>query len=174
MFSAYFLEIQEAYKVLSDPASRNLYDRERAVLGETTTSREIITAGYLLQEVKRLNRQIDRSASFQVNQSILAAYLEFLLSENNIAVLLKEKERELIGRLIKEILKAAAVLNFQLYGQIEESLTVLANGDQELLDLLTVMHARKEKEQLLQRFTPWLVLLLTLLLCMAMYWYSKK
>ena len=169
--SAYFLEIQEAYQILSSPASRSVYDRERSILGGSKSSDVLITTQYLVQEVERLINQIKSTNIFQVNQRVLAAYLEFLLSENNIAVLLKESEHELIFGLIDNILKLSRYLSFSRYGHLEKQLKLLANKDKALLGLLVHYHKRRRREHLIQIITPWLVVLLTLLVCIAMYLY---
>ena len=88
------------------------------------------------------------------------------------AILLKEKEPDQISSLIKEVLKAARPLSFPQYYQIEQPLTILAGKDKVLIRLLSDMHHKKKKAQLTQKITPWLAILLTLLLCIAMYFYS--
>jgi hypothetical protein len=173
IISAYFLEVQEAYQVLSNPLSRRVYDRERSLRGEGAATPKIVTAAGLAEEISRLNYQLLHAAAPDINLSILSAYLEFLLSENNLAVLMKEKKDspETVAVLVLEALKASRTLTLERFRPLCHPLEILAEGNVRMLNLIEKVFKKKKQDWLLRKLMPWLVIILTILLCVAMYFY---
>lgn len=173
LVSTYFLEIQEAYQVLSNPISKRVYDRERSRLGEGLKGNEIKTGLDWLEEVKIINLQLQKSNNKGINAFVLSSYLEFLLSENNVAIIKKENSSEFIETLFHELLKASYILNYELFLPIERSLKILVENQPELLRLIKNIREKKRKKWILNMVTPWIAVLLTMILCIAMYFYAE-
>lgn len=171
---ARFREIHEAYTVLSHEERRALYDYERWLSGRFTRQAAILTPAYLLQEVQKLNAHIAEIDVYRMNKELLHQYLMFLFSDEKIAIIQLKADTDTVNALVAAIMQTVAVLPHYFALAVLQRLketTAAYPYESKRIDL---MINKRRREAQWQRLFPWLALLVTLLLCLAMYLFSKK
>ncbi len=159
---------------MSHEERRALYDYERWLSGRFTRHTAILTPAYLLQEVQKLNAHIAEIDVYRMNKELLHQYLMFLLSDEKIAIIQLKADTDTVHALVSAIIKTVAVLPHYFALDVLQRLketTSAYPGEREKINLTI---RRRKREAQWQRLFPWLALLVTLLLCLAMYFFSKK
>src|SRR5690606_7954137 len=100
--SAWFREVQEAYSVLSDPIQRERYHRERWLTrtpNQHYAPPKPATAIQFMQKVLELERHVYFHDKYRLDKEGLAAYLQMLLSEESVDMLLKNDDTEMNAKI---------------------------------------------------------------------------
>lgn len=172
---SYFREIQEAYEVLSDVKHRKFYDEERYFAGLMAQKEPIaINGNWILKQLDLLNIHLRKIDSYSINHQILSNYILLLISESHLGILFQEKDPGLTAQITEGILLAAEKLHFKYLGKIEERLKKLTAGNIGLEEKIRVFYLKRKQKNLLDKLIPWIALLITLILCLFMYFYAKK
>lgn len=169
----YFLEIQEAYEVLSQPASRGAYDQERRIAGLDRSNEVFVTPQALLYQAHKLSEDVRRMSAYRMDIPWLNVALIYLLSTQHLAILAQPGLFPLRHAFLKEVLAAMSVLHYPYEGKIIHSLTNLAAQDEEAQIVWSTFLNGQKRKYLFQRMIPWLAVLITLGLCLLMYWYGS-
>lgn len=173
--SNYFTEIQEAYSVLSNSISKRVYDRERSRLGHSSNATPIqISSEFIQKELDQLIFISNSSKSAFINKELVTAYLKFLLTEQNIAILNSEKNVSVIKNILLQIVEIAKMLDYFYYFQIEPRLKIMANGNKEFLAIIEKMSIEKRRQKLWIKTLPIFIIFITILMCFMMYFYAKN
>jgi hypothetical protein len=111
---------------------------------------------------------------YRMNKELLHQYLLFMLSDEKIAVILLKGNTDTIHGLVEGIIKASSTLPAYFAKEVFQRLkTITINSPDEELRVNTALK-RLSKQQQLEKLFPWLALAITLLICIAMYFFSKK
>lgn len=105
---AHFREIQEAYETLRDPAKKEAYLQERwyeKSMGRKLSESIPLTPANILKEVISLERYISIHDPFRMDQSVLMAQLQRILSDDAVDLLKNEAEQELLNNIGGLLLK---------------------------------------------------------------------
>jgi len=173
--SSYFIEIQEAYSVLSNPISKRVYDRERSRTGQGSYSGQMpISAASIQKELNQLTSIIHVSRGISINKELIVHYLKFLFSTNNMAIILSENSKGHLNAFFQQVLKIAGFLELEFFSQIIPELTLLANQDKHLLQLIDEAMINKKKQHLWRVVLPVFIAVITMVLCFIMYLYAKS
>lgn len=150
-----------------------MYDYERWLSGRFHKQAAIITPDYLHLELQKLNAHIAQIDVYRMNKQLLHQYLLFVFSDDKIGIIqLKAGDKARAG-IIAEAGKAAAHLPHYYARAILERLLLIAANDEERMALRQTL-TRLAREARLQKFFPWLAVLVALLLCIAMYVFGRK
>ncbi len=171
---AQFISLQEAYKILSNDKERKAYDHERWLSGRFRDSIKMITPHYLLDALQKLNMHLLEIDVYRMNRQLLKEYLCYLCTDEKIAILRKKGEIGLLERFIAEGLKTSKFLPYYYELAVLNRFKLIAAADESLNEALL-----KRERQLLfirqwNRFFPWLTVLITLLICIGMFWFGRK
>jgi molecular chaperone DnaJ len=171
---ARFREIHEAYQTLSNAGKRSLYNQERWLSGRFSKKTTVITPQYLQQEVQKLNAHLAEVDVYRMNKELLYRYLMFLLSDDKIGIILQKAEDNFASRFVPQILEAIAPLPHYFAKDVLLRLKAIT-ADNEAENTLLVRAIRKRAiEEQKEKWFPWIIFLVTLLLCLAMYLFSKR
>jgi hypothetical protein len=160
--------------VLNNEDRRALYDHERWLSGRFTRNAAIITPEYILQEIDKLNAHIAVVDIHRMNKELLHHYLLFMLSDEKIAIILLKGKPDVVYNIVSGILKATTHLPFYFKTEVLhrlKAITVNHPADEQKIERAL---QKLKQEQLWQKLFPWLALAITILLCVAMYLFSKK
>jgi len=173
--AAQFRELKEAYHILGSQERKAQYDQERWLSGKFKKNSALsITPDYLLKEVQKLNSHLSKVDVYRMNRQLLHEYLLLLLQDNYIGILQLKADRDLIITLIEEIIRASAHLPFYYSGEILRKLQLLLpTHDPGQVIILTALKKKKNADHL-QRAFPWIVALVAVLTCIAMYFFAKR
>ena len=172
---AYFKEIQEAYATLSVPHKREKYDDERWLsgMGNKNQYKEAVTPSWLLNISRDLNNSLAIMDTYRMSQRALQEYILLILTDAHLGVL-QHADKATNNTIIAEILKATAKLEIQYLPEITKRLLILAKDDNEMMMAIYNNEETREQESRFEKLTPYLVLAITLALCVFMYFYSRR
>lgn len=171
---ALFKEIQEAYSILSDALKRASYDDERWLSGMGGKTRHVqeVTPTWLLNVCIELNASLATMDTHRMSQGALQAYILLILEDAHIHILHVYNERSAIHAIIKELLKATKKLEVKYLPDIDQKLIKLAGNDAEMLEAIDMRLEERIRKNRWEKLMPYFVLLITLLMCMCMYFYA--
>ena len=167
--------MQEAYDVISDGAKRERYDDERWLsgLGSKSRYREEVTPAWLVTICVQLNASLATMDSHSVSPGALKAYILLILSDSHIGVLQQYADKTANDTIVKEILKATRKLNVKYLPEITERLLLLVGDNQDVAQTIRRNEGARLKNAQFEKLYPYIILLITLGLCVFMYLYGR-
>ncbi|MCW3121715.1 MAG: hypothetical protein JWQ38_1207 [Flavipsychrobacter sp.] len=172
---AAFKEIQEAYATLSVQQKREKYDDERWLsgMGSKTQYKEAITPQWLISICKQLNESLAVMDTHRMSQGALQAYILLILTDAHIGILQQHNDLSTNRIIINEILKATVKLEVSYLTDITHRLLILAKDDNDMMLAIYSYGEERAKENRNERLRPYIILLITLLLCLFMYLFGN-
>lgn len=169
----YFLELQEAYEVLSSEVARQAYDRERSLLGlNRNKDKNIYKAQDLLHQAQKVAGEVRQMSVYRINANWLKGSLEFLLSKDHLSILMEPGMLPLREAFLNEIFYCVKTMSYPYSEEIVNGINFLAKKDYNFRDewqeWLTIQHRKKK----FRRLVPFAGVLITFLLMYAMYRYG--
>ena len=172
--TSHFRSIREAYSVLSDEQKRKRYDEERYFSGLSAAKNvESINSKRILLQVQKLSDHMKNVDRDRMNHLALYEYVSLLLSDAHIAVLQQESEVQINRDIIHEVLISVRNLNAGFHSSIAERLSILAATDNQLQQEIFLANHKRKQEQATEKYLPLIVIGITLLVCLLMFWYSR-
>ena len=171
---ANFRSIQEAYEVLSNPGKRAAYDEERWLSGKINARTIVITPEYLLREVKKLTSHIQSVDIHRMNKQLLQEYLLLFLNDEKIAVIRKQADETYLEVFISEVIRANEHLPYYFAQPVFARLHLLSQDYEAPQQKVKASETRMARQARWRQYLPLLIVIITLLLCVSMYFFSKK
>lgn len=168
------MEIQEAYEVLSLPAARQAYDRERRLSGLDRNNEVFATPQSLLRQAQKLAEDVRRMTAYRIDIPWLNLALMSLLSKPHLAILTEPGMLPLRHAFLREVLTAVKVLHYPYDNIIIGAVSQLVASDSVSQKEWEIFMAEQKRKYIFQRSIPWLAVFVTTVLCLLMYWYGKK
>ncbi len=172
---ARFREVASAYAVLGNEADRRRYDDDLWVSGlrKTNSRQETITPDWLLDISKKLNASLSKMDTHRISHGALSEYILLIVSDAHIGVLRQYREPEKDREIIAELLCATKLLKAIYLPGILSRLVLIASGDTETIATIEVYRKERDRQELNRKLFPFIVLAITLALCLFMYFYSS-
>jgi len=172
---AKFDEIKEAYETLTNPIRKDLYLQERWYEQSIGTKKKDITVTpvNILKLVLELDRYISTLDSHRMNRQGLALYAEELLSATTIEKLIAFHEEDINRQIITTALSSLRSLPHDLIKNLIERLKRLAGNDERSVDKIDDYIRQQKKALLWNRYKIALVILLTAIICLLIFFTSK-
>ena len=172
---AAFKEIQEAYATLSVPQKRERYDDERWLsgMGSKTQYQEAVTPEWLINIARQLNVSLAVMDTYRMSQRALQEYILLILTDAHIGILQQHNDTTTTRTIINEILKATEKLEVLYLQDITDRLLLLAKDDNEVMVAIYSYTEARAKETRNEKLRPFIILLITLLLCLFMYLFGN-
>jgi hypothetical protein len=170
---ARFLEIQDAYSVLSNERLRRQYDEElffSSLSGRRPGHQP--TSQWLLEQSSNLRRHMTLVDTDRMNHAALQQYVANLLTPSNLAVLETEASIEVRHTFVGHVLDALRALHYQRLLALAPVLTAVADFDPALQKTLETLIARRRIAYLTDKLAPWAVVMVALALCAMMYLFA--
>jgi molecular chaperone DnaJ len=164
-------EINEAYRVLSNPEKRRFYNASIAINNFHPKHKRPtpITSHAILQNAIKLKTYVERSNVLNINQDIVFHKVQSLLSEHHLNILLLENNIQLIHQFIQQLLLCMQPLTSKSIQLLLAPLQKLAAGDENMLEEIQTFYQQKKGDAFWQRYKMVAVLIVALLLCLLMY-----
>jgi molecular chaperone DnaJ len=165
--SKQFLKVKEAYDLLSDPAQRKEYDKRHGF----TYNRHAPppTVPQIIADVVALRKYVESLNLDVVDHDALAYHLKKLLTHQRIDLLKHHADQKTLMLIRDEMIKASSPLRYKLLDDAMDPLFELLTEKPDLLIPLTNYKAARKRSIKIQNSIPWLVLLITLLLCYGIF-----
>ena len=172
---AYFKEIQEAYATLSDKYKREAYDDERWLsgMGSKTQYQDAVTPAWLINVCVQLNISLATMDTHRMSQRALQAYILLILTDAHLGVLQQGADQSANNTVIVELLKATKKLEVKYLDEIQQRLFKLANSDTDILQAINDRIEERIAQERREKLLPYFILIVTLALCVLMYFYGN-
>ncbi len=162
---AQFRALQEAYEVLSVPQKRRRYDDERWLRGLSGKPAKILTPDTLIRDAGRLVQHLRAIGRSAVQPRALQQLLLYLLEDAHLA-LFADAGDEALSRLFGEaILNAVDYLPHRYVPPVLTQLRRLQPIPEDFESQISTTLTNRMRQHQWERRLPWLVLLITVLLC---------
>lgn len=133
---SWFRQINEAYRVLSDPARREEYNQQRWYRESVSNGRSDApeTPEAFLLKCRALSKYVSIIDSHRVNYAALDQYLRHLLSDENMNMLADWKNSEINSAIVKELLLSAKPLNYRMFVPVAQKLALVSQSDAGMIE----------------------------------------
>lgn len=169
-----FRGIQESYQILSNPLRRQRYDEERWLSGFSRRPNvEALSPQWILKQAEQLKQHLSQSDSLALDYTILRACLLYLLSDNHLAILLKEGTTELRQKFFGLVLPPFKLLPQRHVSLVILQLAKLAVADNLLQKQLDTVLQQRKRAQVWSKLRPVLLILALLAIMVEMYFWAK-
>lgn len=111
---------------------------------------------------------------YRMDTGFLYASLQYLLTTDHLAILLQNDNKQIRQDFFLEIIPLAKLLPYHSLKEIEKPLTSLEKEMEPQENALIYFFASRKKENQKAKILPWLIVLLTLMLCLVMFWYGQR
>lgn len=171
----HFIEIQEAYETLSDVGKRLQYNHERWYSpGFVRNAEAIPTPLSILLESRKFKKHVDRIDVFRMDHEALQFHLLHLLSEMHLAILTVEQEDGVNRELIRNCLHMMRFLNLKMTVPVLQQLKVLAGNDSSQWNQIESFERSRKRDQVWYKLRPYLVVIVTWLICVFIFFLSRR
>ena len=109
----------------------------------------------------------------RMSQRALQQYMLMILTDAHLGVLHNYNEAGTNASILSELIKASHKLELKYLADVEARLIVLANCNSDLLAAIDDNMEDRIRKARQEKMLPYFILLITLLLCVLMYWYGK-
>ncbi len=169
-----FNEIKEAYETLINPRKKEAYLQERwlSKAKGQTVGMDMITAPNILIESLELNKAIATMDAYRMDYDTIAKRISTLLNNEVIAQLLALKETDIHQSIISTLLKATSPFPYQQTEEAVTQLRKLADEQPFLIKKIEQVLQQKKQKEFWLKLKNVLVLLLTILICLMIYFAS--
>jgi hypothetical protein len=174
-FGMHYMEIQEAYKVLSDPQQREAYNYKRWYLRSTGQpyTQTALTPAAILEQCRLLRQYVAEMNVFHIPFDAVSGHIRQLLSSNAISVLHEYNDQGVNRNIVQQLLTAATPLPPRYFTPVCGLLLQVAANDPLAQNDIQQALQQKKQRHTWDRYKWILVLVITALICWLMYWYGK-
>lgn len=165
-----FREILKAYTLLSNEKLRYAYDRENGYLRAAGSPPP--SPAVLLQEAERLQRFMSQLNPEAIDHTALKFQLDKLLSPGHLRIMKERSANAEKLEFIMQILRSAEFLPYREFQSLTFLLKDIVAGDIPLNASLDRKKKLRFQKHLWNKFSPLLVLLITLALCLLIFFLS--
>lgn len=173
-----FREIKEAYETLVNPQRREAYNYERFyqytyLRKNPAASHQQVTPEWVVQQCRQFSEYISRNDPFRLDRDAVLYHLQQLLSGYNLAVLQHAASDNVNSQVIGYCLLCTQPLNLDYTRQLCSLLQPLAHTAA-LQHRLQACIREKQVQQWINRYKLPAVILLALLLCLAIVFFTRS
>jgi len=167
-----FDTIKEAYETLTHPQKKQMYlqERWRRKAGGLSVEGTVFSSVEYLKQCLALNRQLAAMDAYRVSEQQIFQQLNNLLAQEKINALKDTKDSSLVRSVVEALMPCMRFLSFQSFLKISDLLTQLVGDDLLMKQKISRMIADKKSEHRQSFWKVPLILLLTILLCLLIYW----
>jgi len=162
-----FLKVKEAYDLLSDTTLRKEYDRRHGFTYNRYAP--LPTVPMIVAETVALRNYVESLNLHTLDHDALAYHLKKLLTHQRIEFLQHHADEKTLAQVRDEMIRASTPLRYKLLEEAIDPLFELLVGKTTLLIPLETYKNARKRSMKIHRLVPWLVILITLILCYGVF-----
>lgn len=173
--AALFADIKEAYEILTDPAKKEYYLQQRwyeQSIGKRKKQDTITPAGVLLQALE-LEKHVSQLDVFRMDKTGLQQYILALISDEVTEKLQAFGDADTNREIIRAVSGAMKPLPLDTLLPVSNQLRKLAAGDTTAMGGIDMMVSRFTQQHRRERYSLLVIIILTLALCLLIYFASR-
>jgi curved DNA-binding protein CbpA len=174
--SAQYREIQEAYDTLTDPYKKEAYLQQRwyeQSMGRKLKGSAPLTSSTILRDALSLEKYISTLDPFRIDKEGLLEYIQQLLSDDAIEILLTENEPGILSTITGILLQSGKVFTLEQAEKLTLLLDKISKKNSAESIAIQQYVAQKTKESNRDRWKIPIILIVTVLLCLLIYLAGK-
>jgi molecular chaperone DnaJ len=174
--SAQYREIQEAYDTLTDPYKKEAYLQQRwyeQSMGRKLKGSAPLTSSTILRDALSLEKYISTLDPFRIDKEGLLQYIQQLLSDDAIEILLTENEPGILSTITGILLQSGKVFTLEQAEKLTLLLDKISKKNSAESIAIQQYRSRKTKESNRDRWKIPIILIVTVLLCLLIYLSGK-
>lgn len=173
---ARFTAIKEAYEILTNPSKKEYYLQQRwyhQSMGKKFSGNVPVTPPAVLKQCLELNRYVATLDIHRMDKEGLAGYITDILTDSTLQQLQTFGETGINQTIIISVLKTIEPLKKQQAEKVMSRLFKLADTDTESKNLINTAIDHKAGKERLENYQPFLIILITVLICLLIYLVSR-
>lgn len=165
-----FSEIKEAYEVLTNPSKREYYLQQRWYQQSRgkRKSQGVFSPDTLIKQVIELERHLSQVDQFRFDQYALSNYLQEMFADPTVAMLNKVGDKQINDQVVERGLACCRLLSFDLFNAMITRLRKI-EVTAVTTQLLEAKFLQKQKANQKDKHTIWIILVVTVLLCLIIW-----
>ena len=167
-----FKEVAAAYAIIGNREARIRYDNELYQAGYLRINSKELTAQALLNLCVSLNKSLSGMDPKSISHSSLVSYLNLILTDEHVKKV--QLEPDVANRIIAELFQCMSVLPYDYFKKASKSLNVLVCDDPKQSLRLDTLLKRKKYDQRVATWYPVVIAVVSVLLCVFVFEYSRK
>lgn len=168
--AAQFVEIKEAYEILTNPSKKEYYVQQRwydQSIGKRKTQ-TIVTPVNVLKQLLELDRYVASLDVFRMDKKGLQEYIGEVLKDSTIEQLNKFNDITVNKEIVQLSLSCLKPLPFSLLQPVISKLLTI-HTDGQTTELVEKYMSMREKSEKKNRQEIWIVIALTIAICLLIY-----
>jgi hypothetical protein len=171
---ATFMEIKEAYEILSDPKKREDYHYKRFfTYNYRYSTGPTVTPQSISNDAAKLQKLVERANPFRINRDALLFQVEQILSEENLLMLKNENLVNINYGIVEALLIASGPLHYIATLVISERLFLLAENNNVLDNKIADFLKDQQKKDNWNRYKIALAIAAAILLCLIIFFIGR-
>jgi curved DNA-binding protein CbpA len=174
--AAQFTDIKEAYEVLTNPHKKEIYLQQRwynQSIGKRRTEQTVTPVNILKQSLE-LSRYTASLDTHRMDKQGLCEYIEEMISTEKIEQLNNFNEPDINAEIIKAVLQAAKPLSYDQLLALSDKLKLLAVNNEAIIERIDSQLKQKMTAGKWSQYRPVLIFLITLIICVVIFFLSGK
>jgi len=166
-----FDTVKEAYETLTHPQKKQIYlqERWRRKAGGLSVEGTVFSSVEYLKQCLALNQQLAAMDAYRISEQQIFMQLNSLLTAEKMASLKDTKDSSLVRSVAEALMPCMRFLSFHPFLKISDLLMQLAGNDQLMKQKISRMIADKKREYRQSIWKVPLIILITLILWLLMY-----
>ena len=167
-----FREIREAYEVLADPVKREYYFQQRWFDQSAGRKKKqgLFNSVEFLKQALELDRYLSTLDHHRMDSAGLYAYLENMLSDDNIHRLNTQPDPDVNTEIVRTLLHCSEYLPYRLVFLLKPRFENIQSAEQ--VAVQTYFLQRRKKNSFERQKQGWIILI-AILLTLAIYFFSR-
>ena len=166
-----FYEIQEAYAVLSNPEKKHDYDVNN---GFYRKNENLVSATILINELLRFNNHVKKLDVDRMDKEALLFHVNNFIHPEQIEIYIRENGESALQKYLWLVLDTTSSVSYKKMEPVFQQLENFKFSDEDVNKTIRTFKLQSRKRYIWSKYSPWIVILLTLVLCFFIFTLSSR